>query len=52
MAVFVMSGCSMMKMGAAYMGFPSEAQEAYADMMNQLGETGDPAQAMMRVGNN
>ena len=48
MAVFVMSGCSMMKMGAAYMGFPSEAQEAYADMMNQLGETGDPAQAMMR----
>ncbi|WP_455757377.1 DUF302 domain-containing protein [Sulfurimonas sp.] len=44
----VMSGCTMMKMGIAYVGFPSEAQEAYAEMMAQLAETGDPAQAMMR----
>ncbi len=48
MAVFVMSGCTMTKMGIAYMGFPTEAQEAYAAMMTQLGETGDPAQAMMK----
>ncbi|MDB2562433.1 DUF302 domain-containing protein [Sulfurimonas sp.] len=46
--VFTMSGCTMMKMGVAYMGFPTEAQEAYAAMMTQLGETGDPAQAMMK----
>ena len=44
----VMSGCTMMKMGIAYAGFPSEAQEAYAEMMGKLGETGDPAQAMMK----
>ncbi|MFT5660591.1 MAG: hypothetical protein ACI9TV_001233 [Sulfurimonas sp.] len=48
MAAFTMSGCTMGKMGVAYMGFPSEAQEAYADMMAQLAETGDPAQAMMK----
>ena len=48
MAVFMMSGCTMMKMGAAYMGFPSEAQEAYAEMMSNLAENGDPAQAMMK----
>ena len=47
-AAFFMSGCTMTKMGIAYMGFPSEAQEAYADMMGQLSETGDPAQAMMK----
>jgi len=41
------SGCTMMKMGTAYMGFPSEAQDAYAEMMSKLAETGDPAQAMM-----
>ena len=45
---FTMSGCTMMKMGVAYMGFPSEAQEAYAVMMGNLSETGDPAQAMMK----
>jgi len=41
------SGCTMMKMGSAYMGFPDKTQEAYADMMAKLDETGDPAQAMM-----
>jgi len=34
-------------MGTAYMGFPSETQDAYAEMMAKLDETGDPAQAMM-----
>ena len=47
MTAFMMSGCTMTKMGVAYMGFPSEAQDAYADMMGKLSETGDPAQAMM-----
>lgn len=47
-ATFTMSGCTMGKMGMAYMGFPSEAQEAYAEMMAKLAETGDPAQAMMK----
>ncbi|WP_373036390.1 DUF302 domain-containing protein [Sulfurimonas sp.] len=47
-AAFTMSGCTMTKMGIAYMGFPSEAQEAYAEMMGKLSETGDPAQAMMK----
>ncbi|MCW8896166.1 DUF302 domain-containing protein [Sulfurimonas sp.] len=42
------SGCTMMKMGVAYMGFPSEAQTAYAEMMGNLSKTGDPAQAMMK----
>ena len=42
------SGCTMMKMGVAYMGFPSEAQSAYAEMMGNLSKTGDPAQAMMK----
>jgi len=41
------SGCTMMKMGATFMGFDSETQEAYAKMMGTIGETGDPAQAMM-----
>ena len=45
---FTFSGCTMMKMGVAYMGFPSKAQEAYAVMMGNLSETGDPAQAMMK----
>jgi len=47
-AAFTMSGCTMTKMGVAYMGFPSEAQDAYAEMMSNLAETGDPAQAMMK----
>ena len=42
------SGCTMMKMGTAYMGFPSETQDAYAEMMANLSENGDPAQAMMK----
>jgi hypothetical protein len=46
--VTVISGCTMMKMGTAYMGFPSEAQDAYAEMMGKLSETGDPAQSMMK----
>lgn len=41
------SGCTMMKMGVTFMGFKSETQEAYAKMMDTIGETGDPAQAMM-----
>lgn len=41
------SGCTMMKMGTTFMGFKSETQEAYAKMMGTIGETGDPAQAMM-----
>ncbi|MDA7818125.1 DUF302 domain-containing protein [Sulfurimonas sp.] len=45
---FTMSGCTMMKMGVAYMGFPGETQDAYAVMMANLSETGDPAQAMMK----
>jgi uncharacterized protein (DUF302 family) len=46
--VTIFGGCTMMKMGTAYMGFPSEAQDAYADMMANLSKTGDPAQAMMK----
>lgn len=42
------SGCTMMKMGVTFMGFSSETQQAYADMMDIIGETGDPAQAMMK----
>ena len=45
---FTMSGCTMTKMGIAYMGFPAEAQDAYAEMMGNLSKTGDPAQAMMK----
>lgn len=41
------SGCTMMKMGVTFMGFSSETQEAYAKMMGTIGETGDPAEAMM-----
>ena len=46
--VAIFSGCTMMKMGTAYMGFPSETQDAYAEMMANLSENGDPAQAMMK----
>ncbi|OHE02815.1 MAG: DUF302 domain-containing protein [Sulfurimonas sp. RIFCSPLOWO2_12_FULL_34_6] len=42
------SGCTMIKMGTTFMGFESETQKAYADMMAIIGETGDPAQAMMK----
>ncbi len=41
------SGCTMMKMGTTFMGFSSETQDAYAQMMDVIGKTGDPAQAMM-----
>ena len=44
---FTFSGCTMMKMGVTFMGFKSETQEAYAEMMGTIGKTGDPAQAMM-----
>lgn len=44
---FSMSGCTAMKMGVTFMGFDSKTQEAYAKMMGTIGETGDPAQAMM-----
>lgn len=47
-AIAVMfSGCTMIKMGTTFMGFSSETQKAYADMMDVIGNTGDPAQAMM-----
>jgi uncharacterized protein (DUF302 family) len=46
--VTIFSGCTMMKMGTAYMGFPGETQDAYAEMMANLSENGDPAQAMMK----
>ncbi|MDX9814491.1 MAG: DUF302 domain-containing protein [Sulfurimonadaceae bacterium] len=47
-AIAVMfSGCTMIKMGTTFMGFSSETQDAYANMMGVIGETGDPAQAMM-----
>jgi len=45
---FMFSGCTMMKMGVTFMGFESKTQEAYAEMMGIIGETGDPAQAMMK----
>ena len=45
---FMFSGCTMMKMGVTFMGFKSETQEAYAQMMGIIGETGDPGQAMMK----
>lgn len=47
LVAFTISGCTMMKMGKTFMGFSSETQEAYAKMMGTIGETGDPAQAMM-----
>ncbi|MDA3908877.1 MAG: DUF302 domain-containing protein [Sulfurimonas sp.] len=47
-AAFTMSGCTMTKMGVAYMGFDEKTQIAYAEMMAVVDETGDPAQAMMK----
>lgn len=44
---FSMSGCTAMKMGMTFMGFDSKTQDAYANMMDVIGKTGDPAQAMM-----
>ena len=52
MAAFMMSGCSTLKygsgMGLSFMGFEEKTQKAYADMMDIIDETGDPAQAMMK----
>jgi len=48
MAVFMMSGCTAMKLGVTFMGFSDDTQVAYADMMDIVSETGDPAQAMMK----
>ncbi len=45
--VFLMSGCTAMKMGTTFMGFEPETQEAYAHMMEIVDKSGDPAKAMM-----
>jgi len=47
LAVFMMSGCTAMKMGTTFMGFEPETQKAYAKMMEVVKESGDPAKAMM-----
>jgi len=47
MTAFMMSGCTAMKLGTTFMGFPEKTQKAYANMFNIVKETGDPAQAMM-----
>jgi len=48
MSVMVlMSGCTAMKMGTTFMGLDDKAQEAYANMMDVVKESGDPAKAMM-----
>jgi len=47
-AMFMASKSTMGKMGMAFMGFSPKTQQAYADMMGVIGETGDPAQAMMK----
>jgi uncharacterized protein (DUF302 family) len=46
-ATFIMSGCTMTKMGVAYMGMEPETQDVYAKMMDNISEYGDPARAMM-----
>ncbi len=43
----MMSGCTMTKMGIAFMGMESETQDAYAKMMENISQYGDPARAMM-----
>lgn len=47
-AAFTMSGCTAMNLGIKFMGFDEKTQIAYADMMDIVDETGDPAQAMMK----
>lgn len=47
-AAFTMSGCTAMNLGVKFMGFDEKTQVAYADMMDIVDETGDPAQAMMK----
>jgi len=48
MAVFGMSGCTEIKMGKSFIFFSDETKKAYADMMDIVSATGDPAQAMMK----
>ena len=48
MAVFMFSGCTAMKMGMSFMGFSDKTQQSYAEMMDIVEATGDPAQAMMK----
>ncbi|MFA7610364.1 MAG: DUF302 domain-containing protein [Sulfurimonas sp.] len=44
----IFSGCSYMNMGKVFVwDFSGETRTAYAEMMGVIGETGDPAQAMM-----
>jgi hypothetical protein len=45
---FMTSGCTMVKMGTAFMGFEPKTQEAYSKMMDVVDATGDPAHAMMK----
>jgi len=43
------SGCSYLNMGKVFVfDFSGETRTAYAEMMGIIGETGDPAQAMMK----
>ena len=43
------SGCSYLNMGKVFvLDFSGETRTAYAEMMGIIGETGDPAQAMMK----
>jgi hypothetical protein len=44
----MMSGCTEMKMGKSFIFFSGETKKAYADMMDIIAQTGDPAQAMMK----
>ncbi|WP_428737272.1 DUF302 domain-containing protein [Sulfurimonas sp.] len=44
---FMASGCTMMKMGTAFIKLEPETQEAYAKMMDSIDTYGDPAKAMM-----
>lgn len=48
LVAFTMSGCTAMKLGVKFMGFDDKTQMAYAEMMDVVDETGDPAQAMMK----
>ena len=47
-SIFSMSGCTAMKMGTTFMGFEPETQKAYAEMMEVVEESGDPAKAMSK----
>lgn len=48
MAVFMMNGCTEIKMGKSFVFFSAETKKAYAGMMDIVSATGDPAQAMMK----